>query len=190
MHADTHRAPPRKIDRRFLRGALMALLVLWSALSPAIQAIGEPVVEPADGPALKPSPYRRPAGPTMPAVAPLDGPPLNSVFAPNVITLGTPKEKVDSLLGSPMSGWIINCLGRTMFAYADGTKLILVGGRVISAVPGGLAVGTPEHGFTIEHQGRQILIEPMILCGFHLDGPMGEVKEQVETYFFIAPPRQ
>lgn len=104
-----------------------------------------------------------------------------------VVTLGTTKAKVDSLLGAPRMGWTINCLCRSMFTYPDGTKIIFVDERVISASPNGLAEGSPATGYVVEHDGRKVLFEPMILRGVPMDGPIGEIKRNVEECFFMVP---
>jgi hypothetical protein len=106
----------------------------------------------------------------------------------SVVTLGTTKEKVDSLLGTPRSGWDINCLCRSVYIYTDGTKVFFLDGCAISACPNGLAVGSPGHGYVVEKDGRRVFFEPLILRGVHLDGPMGEMKHQVEDCFFFGPP--
>lgn len=105
----------------------------------------------------------------------------------SIVTLGTTKAKVDSLLGTPRMGWTINCLCRSMFTYPDGTKIIFVDERVISASPNGLAEGSPATGYVVEHEGRKVLFEPMILRGVPMDGPIGEVKRAAEECFFMAP---
>jgi hypothetical protein len=107
---------------------------------------------------------------------------------PGVITLGTPKARVDLLLGPPLVGSTIYCLGWSSYAYADGTKILFAGGQVISVTPSGLAVGDPAHGFTVEHAGRQVYLEPMALCGVDIPGPLGDVKRHAEACFLFAPP--
>jgi hypothetical protein len=106
----------------------------------------------------------------------------------SVVTLGTTKERVDSYLGAPRSGWTILCLCRSMYDYPDGTQVIFVDGRAVSASPNGLAEGSPKRGYVVEHDGRHIFFEPMVLRGVLMDGPMGAVKRQVEECFFFAPP--
>jgi hypothetical protein len=110
----------------------------------------------------------------------------SSASVGNVVTLGTTKEKVDAMLGTPRTAWTINSLRRSFITYQDGTKIIVVDGRVISAVPNGLAVGSPAQGFIVERQGKEIFFEPMVLCGVNLDGPMGDLKRQVEECFFFV----
>jgi hypothetical protein len=108
--------------------------------------------------------------------------------ATGIITLGTSKEKVDLLLGSPKSGSIIPCLNRSMYSYGGGTLISFAGTRVISAIPGGLAEGNPGQGYTIEYQGRQVLIDPIVLDGACIEGPLGELKREIEERPFFAAP--
>jgi hypothetical protein len=105
-----------------------------------------------------------------------------------VITLGTSKEMVDLLLGSPKSGSIIPCLNRSMYSYGGGTLITFAGTRVISVIPGGLAAGNPGQGYTIEQQGRQVFIEPIVLSGVCIEGPLGELKREIEERPFFAAP--
>jgi hypothetical protein len=105
-----------------------------------------------------------------------------------VITCGTSKERVDSYLGTPSVGSTIFCLHRAMYSYEGGTKIIFVDGRVVSAVPGGLAIGNPGQGFTVEHKNKQVFFEPVILCGVDIPGPAGETKRLVEDCLIFAPP--
>jgi hypothetical protein len=106
----------------------------------------------------------------------------------NSITLGTTKERVDQLLGEPQIGWTINCLARSMYTYPDGSKVVFAEGRAISALPNGLAKGSPAEGLTVEHSGRQIFFEPIVISGVPVDGPTGDVKHQVEECFYMLPP--
>ncbi len=109
-------------------------------------------------------------------------------FQVSIVTLGTPKDVVDSYLGTPRSGWTINSLCRSMYTYRDGTKIIFVDGRAISACPNGLAQGGPDQGFIVEREGRKVFFEPIVLKGVPLDGPHGELKHQVEASFPFSQP--
>jgi hypothetical protein len=104
----------------------------------------------------------------------------------DVITLGTTKERADSFLGAPQMGAFIPSLGRSTFTYKDGTQIIFVCGRAISVTPGGLAEGDPAAGYTVVHERRQVLFEPIVLRGVPLDGPLGATKWQVEDCFYFA----
>jgi hypothetical protein len=117
----------------------------------------------------------------VPAVSEAKGP-------PSVITCGTTKELADLYLGSPSVGTTINCLRRAMYSYEAGTKIIFVDGRAVSAIPGGLAVGNPAQGYIVEHKGKQVYFEPVVLSCVDIKGPAGETKRLVEDCFIFAPP--
>ena len=106
----------------------------------------------------------------------------------DVITLGTTKARVDLYLGAPRSGGTINCLNRASFTYNDETRIVFVCDRAVSVIPGGLAEGDEGHGYMVEAKGRQVFIDPVVLFGVKLDGPMGETKREVEEAFLYAPP--
>jgi hypothetical protein len=99
-----------------------------------------------------------------------------------VITLGTSKEKVDILLGPPVSGQVINCLRRATYSYSDGTKITLVNGEVISATPGGLVKAIPEQGYAIEHEGKKVVIDLLILRGTPIPGPLTAPSSEYRWY--------
>jgi hypothetical protein len=105
-----------------------------------------------------------------------------------VLTLGTPKNKVDTVLGPVRSTWTINCLHREMVTYTDGSKAIFVNNLLISANPSGMTLDALSRGYVMERQNRQIIFEPCVLCGADPAGPMAETKRQVEESFWMAPP--
>lgn len=106
----------------------------------------------------------------------------------DVITLGTTRAMVDLFLGPPTSGEVINCLGRATYSYADGTKITLVYGGVVSAMPGGLVKRTPEQDYVIERDGRKVVLDPVVILGVRISGSLGDVKRQVEDRFDFGPP--
>src|SRR5262245_12140382 len=87
---------------------------------------------------------------------PPDGgqPPPAATAPTDIITRGTTRERVRLLLGIPRTGSEIVCLGRVMNVYQDGTKIIFVHGKAVSAIPNGLAVGSPHEGYVIEQSNR------------------------------------
>jgi hypothetical protein len=68
---------------------------------------------------------------------------------------------------------------KTVSFYEDGTRIILINGRVVSASPGSSAVETPGQVYTIERQGRQIIFDPAIV---------GSVIDEAHDSFMYAPP--
>jgi hypothetical protein len=74
-----------------------------------------------------------------------------------------------------------------MYTYPDGTKVLLLDSRVISVTPGGLAEGDPAHGFIVKHEGKQVYIEPIVLCGVPIPGKLGDDKRQAEESFIFGP---
>lgn len=125
---------------------------------------------------------------SLPSTLPTPEKGIITIPTADIITLGTSKENVDLLLGPPTSGQVINCLGRATYSYADGTKITLVYGGVVSATPGGLVKKTPEQGYVIERDGRRVVLDPLVLLGVGISGPLGDVKRQVEERFDFGPP--
>jgi hypothetical protein len=171
------------IKVRIAEGALVALFVFLPSLAQAQERQSPVELPPADKvPPSVPEPDVVPF-----RVRPADRASSASDPSCDVITLGTSLERVSLLLGNPRVGSTIPCLGRRMVSFEDGTKMIFVLDKAISAIPNGLAVGSPHGGYIVERQNRKVFFDPALLCGNEPPSPFAEMKRAVEENFHYLP---
>lgn len=153
--------------RRWQNGLAWAFTLKFLFLLPLIAFAG-----PADGPPAR-------SGQQQPA----DQLPQET----KTITLGTPRFRVESWLGTPPLVSLIPSLRRVRVYYQDSTQIIFVNQRVLSITPGA-DVELQEDGRLVLHEeDYDVLIDPAVLqeCG---DVPIGPGdKCQTEAEFFYAP---